>query len=303
MVDIRRRKRAKENPRTISAMHTMHLASAPRRVPLSLQVVNFFNGFSQIGWALFGFGMIFFWVFVSSADFSFLTFRGPHQTVEGHVTGVENTNASENEQPVQAHHYEYSVAGRLHSGTSYVTGDSLAPGATVTVEYDESDPARSRIEGMRRALFGPGVMFVTIFPFVGLALMIPATITGLKRNRLLREGLIANGKLISKRETNVRINRRPVIELCFEFTARDGKRYQAKARTTDTARLEDEAQEPLLYDPNNPTRAYVLDETPARPEFEPNGDLRGRTGAAIAVLILPALVIAVHGWVLLMKLT
>ncbi len=284
-------------------MHTMHFGSAPRRVPLSLQIVNFFNGFSQIGWALFGFGMIFFWVFTLNADFSFLTFRGPHETVDGTVTRVENTHASENDTPVHAHHYEYSVAGTRHSGTSYITGDSLAAGETVTVEYDEDNPSRSRIEGMRRALFGPGVMFVSLFPFVGLALMIPATITGLKRNRLLREGLIADGKLIAKRETNVRINRRPVYELRFEFTARDGRRYQAKARTTDTERLQDEAQEPLLYDPNDPTRAYVLDETPSRPEFEPNGDLRGNTTAAVLVMILPALVIVLHGWVLWMKLT
>ncbi len=283
-------------------MHTIHLGSAPRRVPLSLQVVNLLNGFSQIGWALFGFGMIFFWVFSLNADFSFVTFRGPHETVDGRVTRVENTSASENDTPVHALHYEYSVAGNLHTGTSYITGASVSPGEMVTIEYDEGNPSRSRIEGMRRALFGPAVMFVNIFPFIGLVMLIPATITGLRRNRLLREGLIANGKLVSKSATNVRINHRQVYELGFEFTARDGRRYKAKARTTDTDRLQDEAQEPLLYDPADPTRAYVLDETPARPEFETNGDLRGKPGAAIRVAILPLIVIALHSWILFLKL-
>ena len=283
-------------------MHTMHISSPPRRVPLSLQVVNFFNGFSQIGWLLFGFGMIFFWVFTLNADFSFATFRGPHETVSGRVTSVENTNASENDVQVQANHYEYAVAGNLMTGTSYSTGASATPGDTVTIEYDEDDPARSRIEGMRRAIFGPAVAFVNIFPFVGLVLLIPATITGMKRNRLLREGLVANGKLISKSPTNMTVNRRPVMELRFEFTARDGRRYEAKARTTDTDRLEDEATEPLLYDPSDPERAYLMDEAPARPEIEPNGDLRGNAAAAIRKLILPAIVIAAHGWILLQKL-
>lgn len=279
----------------------LHFGNAPRRVPLSLQIVNLFNGFSQIGWLVFGFGMIFFWAFCSNADLSFLTFRGTHETVEGRVTEVIETGASVNKVRVRANHYEYSVAGNRLTGTSYSTGERVDAGETVTVEYDEDDPARSRIEGMRRAMFGPAVLFVTIFPFIGLVLLIPAMITGLRRNRILRDGLVANGRLISKSPTNVTVNNRPLYELRFEFTSRDGRRCEAKARATDTERLEDESQEPLLYDPADPTRAYLLDDAPARPEFEPNGDLRGNTARAIRVLILPAIVIGAHGLVLWMK--
>jgi hypothetical protein len=82
-----------------------------------------------------------------------------------------------------------------------------------------------------------------------------------------------------------------VWELTFDFTARDGRQCQAKARTTDTARLEDEAHEPLLYDPDDTTRAYVLDEAPSRPKLDPDGQLEGRPLAAIFALIIPALVI------------
>jgi hypothetical protein len=283
-------------------MHTpLHFGNAPRRVPRSLQVINLFNGFSQVGWLVFGFGMIFFWAFCSNADLSFLTFRGPHETVAGRVTEVKETGASENRVQVRANHYEYSVAGNFLTGTSYSTGADVATGEMVTVEYDQDDPARSRIEGMRRALFGPGVLFVTIFPLIGLVLLIPAVITGLRRNRVLRDGLVANGKLISKHTTNVRINRMPLYELRFEFTSRDGRRCEAKARTTDPHRLEDEAQEPLLYDPADPTRAYLLDDAPARPELEPNGDLRGNPARAIRMMILPAIVIVAHGLILWMK--
>jgi hypothetical protein len=279
----------------------MHIGNAPRRVPLSLQIVNLFNGFAQAGWLVFGFGMIFFWFFAFNADFSFVTFRGPYATAQGKVTKVETTHASENDVQVEANHYEFSVAGSTHTGASYSTGKSVAEGENVTVEYDQDDPSRSRIEGLRRAIFGPAVALVTLFPAIGLAFLVPSIVTGFKRNRLLREGVPAQGTLIGKSPTNVTINDRPLFELRFEFTARDGRRYEATTRTTNTDPLEDEATEPLLYDPDNPERAYLLDDAPARPEFLLNGDLRGRTAGAVRALIIPTIVIAGHAWILLAR--
>jgi hypothetical protein len=287
-----------------SPMHQVsgsHLSPAPRPVPLSLQIVNFFNGIAQVGWLIFGFGMIFFWAFVTNADFSFVNFRGPHETVTGKVTRVEDTGASVNRQRVHASHYEYSVDGYFFTGVSYGTGGSASPGQSVEIEYAGGNPSRSRITGLRRAMFGPGVTFVSLFPLIGLLILVPSTISGIRRNRLLREGLLATGTLKSKSRTNVTINNRPLYELIFEFTARDGRRHEAKARSTATERLEDEAQEPLLYDPADPTRAYMFDEAPARPEIEANGDLRGRPAAAVRSLILPGLMIGAHGAVLLIK--
>lgn len=284
-------------------MQNLGFPGAPRVVPVSLQVLNFFNRFAQIGWALFGFGMLFFWVFTLNTDLSFITFRGPHETVDGTVLRVEDTQASENDVHVQANHYQYSVAGSVLTGTSYSTGVEVAAGETVPVEYDEDDPSRSRIEGMRRAMFGPGLLAINILPLIGLLMLIPATRTGLKRNRLLREGLVAQGKLIGKSATNTRINHRRVYELRFEFTTRDGRRATAKTRTTETDRLQDEALEPLLYDPADPTRAYLLDEAPARPQFDFNGTMIGRPTAALATLILPAIVIGGHALILFFRLT
>ena len=279
-----------------------HLAPAPRYVPLSLRIVNFFNVIAQIGWLVFGFGMIFFWGFVTNADFSFVNFRGPYGTVDGKVTRVEETGASVNRRRVHANHYEYSLDGNLLTGVSYSTGQDVSPGEAVEIEFAEGNPSRSRIAGQRRAMFGAGVTFVSIFPLIGLAILVPATLSGIKRNRLLREGLLATGTLKSKERTNVTVNNRILYELTFEFTARDGRQHEAKARTTATERLEDEAQEPLLYDPSDPTRAYLLDEAPARPEIEPNGDLRGRPASAVRSLILPGLMIGIHAAVLLIKL-
>jgi len=263
-------------------------------------LLNLFNGFSQIGWFVFGFGMIFAWVFMGNADFSAITFRGPHTQARGRVTTVEGTGASVNHQQVIANRYEFFVDGRRYLGTSYSSGNSKNAGDEVTIEYDEKNPERSRIEGMRRAQFGAGVAFVAIFPFIGFVFVFFATKSGFRRNALLRNGLLANGKLIGRERTNMTINDRPVWKMVFEYTGRDGQRHEASANTTDTSRLEDEAQEPLLYDPDNPARAYVLDEAPARPQFESNGELRGRPTGYLAAII-PGIVIAANLWALAHK--
>jgi hypothetical protein len=276
------------------------LAPPPRQVPLSLALLNIFGLFSQISWAVFGFGMIFAWAFVGHADFSFITFRGPHAEKTARVTRVAATGASVNDRTVIANHYEYSVDGVHYTGTSYSVGEGPNEGAQVTIEYDEDHPERSRISGMRRAQFGPGLIFVGILPLAGLLLVAFATRSGLRRTKLLRDGMLTTGKLLGRERTNVTINDRPVWKLTFEFTARDGQRHEATASTTDTKRLEDESNEPLLYDPNNPSLAYVLDELPSRPEFEPTGELRGRTKGYFAA-ILPGLVIAGNLLVLALK--
>ena len=278
----------------------LRFTAPPRRIPLSLRVVNFFNVGAQIGWGVFGFGMIFFWVFAGNADFSKFTFH-PDGRVFGRVTRVEGTGASENEQTISATHYQYSVAGELYNGKSYTTGGTPAVEDEVTIEYDEDNPSRSRIEGMRRAMFGPWSVIVAIFPAVGLAFLIPCTLWGRKRNRLLREGILTTGKVIDVRPTNMTINRQPVWEVVFEFHDRNGQRRECSARSTNTERLQDEDAEPLLYDPEDPSKACALDEAPARPKFDLNGDLEGRPLAAALALILPGIVIGAHALLFAVK--
>ena len=276
-------------------MHTLQQFSAPpRHVPLSLSVLNVFNGIAQIGWFVFGFGMIFFWAFAGNADYSFITFRGDVAEAVGKVTGVEETGASENDTAIVANHYEYSVAGQRFTGTSYTLGGAASAGEEVKVQYKPDNPAKSRVAGMRTGQFGPFVLFVTIFPFIGFVILYFATKSGFKRSRLLRTGVFTTGTLVDKEPTNMTVNQRRVYELTFEFTSRDGRKCEAKARTTDTARLEDEHAEPLLYDPEDPSRAYVLDEAPSRPEINGVGEFMGRPMAAALSLILPAIVIGAH---------
>jgi hypothetical protein len=274
----------------------VRLAPAPRRVPFSLRLTSIFGGATQIGCVIFGFGMVFFWAFAGQADHSFVTMRGDIARTDGKVIEVVPTAASENETQVMANHYQYSVAGQTLTGTSYTTGAEAAAGEIVTVEYKPDDPLRSHIAGMRRGLFGPGALLVTIFPAIGLGIVIFAIRGGFRRAHLLGVGLPATGKLINKTRTNTKVNKQQVYELTFAFQARDGRLCETKVRTHQTARLEDETAEPLLYDPEQPSRAYVLDEIPGRPTFDGLGELEGRPLAALLSLVIPASIVALHVW-------
>lgn len=263
---------------------------APRRVPLSLRILAIVGGIAQIGWAVFGFSTVFMWVFAANADLPF-TWRGEMAMAAGRVTSVEQTSASENKTRVMLNRYEYSVLGKRFEGVSYTTGSRVSPGDVVVVQYRPDDPSQSRIEGMRRRLFGPAVLFVLLFPLVGLAIIIVTTMAGLRRARLLKDGILTTGKLVRSRPTNTRVNNRTVYELTFSFTSYDGRPCEVKARTSMTDRLEDEEQEPLLYHPLKPSIAYLLDEVPTRPQMNEAGELRARPLAAALSLLLPTAVI------------
>ena len=250
-----------------------------------------FDAFGQIGWAIAAFGSIMFWQIAAQADYSFLH-RGELLHAAGVVTSVEKTDARENKRPIYAHHYAFSAGGRTYAGTSYAIGEQASAGASVDVEYSREDPAQSNIAGMRRKKFGPWSALLVIIPLIGLFIATRAMRRGSMRAALLRDGILAGAKFEGMQATNVRQNRRTVYLLTFVFTARDGRKYSVNARSTDTGKFRDEPTETVLYDPQNPDRAFLIDELPSRPEIDESGELRGSTAAAMTRLILPLAVVA-----------
>lgn len=132
------------------------------------------------------------------------------------------------------------------------------------------------------------------FPFIGLTFIGIGLRKGLRGIRLLRRGMTASGRLVSKKPTNTQINGQRVFELTFEFTAADGKRYLAKASTHEPGPLEDNAAEPLLYDPADPTIAVMLDDLPGRPRIDDSSVTRTHDGSVIPLLLLPGAAIVGH---------
>lgn len=145
--------------------------------------------------------------------------------------------------------------------------------------------------------------FVLLFPVIGLAFIVAGLRKGLRGMRLLRHGMLAEGRFTGKRATNTRINKRTVWELTFEFTTASGRRATATARTHEPEALMDQTLEPLVYDPLDPSNAVMLDDLPGRPRLDQESVTRtdGLLSAPL-LLGLPALTVLGHlVWTLLRR--
>ncbi len=285
------------------------LAYPPRSVPLLVRVQAIFGGFSsQFGWLFFGFGMLFVWIFgLTTVINSTYFWLSSVETAPGTVASIQHTDASENEQPVMANQYIFRVE-RLEQefrGESYTTGTQYSVGDDVTIEYVANNPEISRIQGTRAGTFSAWALcIVGIFPLVGLAFIGVSLMQGFTGTRLLKHGKVTTGRLVDKSPTSTRINDQTVYKLTFEFIADDSRRYKASARSHKPHNLQDEAYEQIVYDPHNPANAVLVDNLPGSPDIDEFGEIHAHSAAkSLLVLILPLLVLTVHGTILLFMLT
>ncbi len=267
------------------------------RPTLSLpeRLVVLFSGFeAQFGWLFFGFGMIFVWVFGVFAPLKQGIVNYDGETT-GVISGIAATNSSVNDRTVMRYTFSYEVNGRTYTAESFtedLLGEALTP---VTVEYSTSDPDRARIKGTRTTEFPWMVMFVLIFPVIGLIFMVYSFRRNSKHVDLLNQGVFARGKLLNKERTNVEYNKMPVYKYTFEFTANDGMTYQATGKTHLTHLLEDEETERVIYAPNDPAYATVYDSIPGAPTLGPDGLYNPLPVSRYFSLILPAFMTLLHG--------
>lgn len=270
------------------------LPPPPRRVPLGLRLQVLLGGpLGLLGWLFAAFGSIFPWVFAPMADWSFVRFRGPSGAAQGEVVSVEATGAKENNRRVRKVGYRFTdPAGAERTGASFTPGQAPDPGTPVRVEFLLEDPGVSRIEGLRMAPFSPWVSLVALFPAVGLLLALGGLKQGLTAVGLMAEGELALGTLRGKEPTNTRINNRTVYALTFAFTDLDGREQTVTERTHQPERLQDQAQELLVYDPSTPSRAVLIDNLPGGPELDlDQGQFVGGARGLLTVLLPAAFVL------------
>jgi hypothetical protein len=255
---------------------------------------------SQIGWFLFGFGSIFFWMFAWHADLSGWRFRpGSVAQTPGEALGCRDTHyyvggtESHRGTPVYKNSYRYTVDGNRFEGASYAAGRCVTDGG-VTVEYLLSQPEVSRIIGMRRDLLSPRTILAALLPGAGLALVIAGLVKGRRAVRLLREGLPAPARLINKASTGATTLGRAVYRMTFEYSAQSGATGRVTVRTHLPERLEDEQRELLLYDPSTVASAVLLDDLPGTVTVDETG--QPKAGGSGRFLLLPALTILGNGW-------
>lgn len=272
-----------------------------RNIPWSTRLtVLFGNGLQIFGWLFFAFGMVFAFIFVGAADLaSTFKFRGSLGKAEevivssgqsGYSEGSSHGRSSRRGAPIYRHDYTFQSDGVIHLGASYSKGGELPVGQNVRIEFPQGQPEISRIKGMRTAPFGPAVLFVLIFPLVGLAMALPGCFGGWKNYVLLRRGELARGRLIEKKRTNTQVNKRYVYKLTFQYTDQFGQAHQVPTKTHCPEKLEDDAEERLLYDPARPSRAVFVDLLPGTPKISEEGIVAGVSGKWLLAAILPPIV-------------
>jgi hypothetical protein len=251
-----------------------------------------------MGWLFFGFGMLFMWPLASHANLPALwQFRGELATAEAEVTACEETNFSVNDVEVHRIRYRFEAPdGREYVGEIGLRGETYDEGERIAVEYPAGSPGVSRIAGGPSGPVEPWILLIVgVFPLAGAGLVAWSAARGVKANRLLTHGRLGRGVLVSRTPTSTRINNRTVWKLTFEFTAADGETYNAVARTHETGELEDDAEEPILYHPFDPSYAVLFDSLSGSPEIDEAGQLRtGSVLGSLVVLAIPTIVVLGH---------
>jgi hypothetical protein len=273
------------------------LGPPPRHLPAALRLRTLCgSSLALSGWFVLALSTPFFWGFAMNADVLWpLLFRTGVTRVEGRVLEVAETGASANNVSIYSVAYAYrDAAGVERSGRSYSSGQPRL-GAPAAVEYLSLWPQWSRIEGLRRGMFGPGALVVLAFPGIGVALVGIALRSGRKTLRLLAHGQIAQAQFVSDEATNLRIDDRPVVGLNFEFTASDGQRHSLHHSTSQPAALRDERRESVLYDPEAPDDALLVDQLPDAVAASEQGELVAQGRGGLWAGLIPFLTLLMNG--------
>lgn len=279
--------------------------SLVRKVPLEVRLRLLFGGvLNQFGWFVFGVGMIFFWVFATQADLtSWYYFAGPLEEAQGTVLSSERTSystgthRSRTNLRIYAHHYEFTASdGVRRTGMSYASGMKDLTGKQVAIEYPPGQADRSRIKHMRPAVLEWHAAIAGLPSLVGLGLLIAGGRSSRHSLRLLTHGKFAAAVRTGKQPTNWTFNSRPVHELQFTFTSDNGMARETAIRTHETELFDVERSQTLLYNPDDPTDAELLERIHGRPQIDSQGNVTlAHPGRTFWMLILPTIAVLGHG--------
>lgn len=270
------------------------LPRPPRSVPFSLAVRLRFGGpFGLIGWLFLAMGLGFLLGFSVIAHPLVALKLASAETarVEGTVLGWSDTSVSVNEQPVVATHFEYRVDGVVYEGASFAVDRAPDPGTRVAVIYVVGDPKASKIDGM---MAGQAPLWVIalllIFPAVGLLLVLLNLRRGGRELKALRHGRAARAVATGHRPTGTTVNEVPEYAVTFEYRDHLGQTHRVEQKTLSPEELLDEAEEPLLYLPDRPTVAVLLDSRPRVIELDDRGHFAPRSALATFGTLIPVLI-------------
>ncbi len=257
MKEIKRRPKFKKN---ISRQYT-----SERNISLGLKLMIWFaDVLTIIGGAFLLMGIPFVLIFVPFASLFSPGFDNSDPIIEGRIIEVHSTGASVNETPVYEYIFMYNPPdGGNYEGIGYSTGKIFEIDDPIQVIYKRNKQQIAKATELRLSSFPVWAGFIVlIFPLVGAIMLYFSTKKAINAIYILKIGEIAYGKFLYKEATNTTVNKQRVFKLFFEFTAKDNKLYKTVAKTHHYHRLEDDDEEKLVYDPDDPENAVLLDALP-----------------------------------------
>jgi len=284
----------------MSGMNIVNFAGPSRLVPFLVKLRVLFGGFiNQAGWFIIGFSLMFVWTFTAKMNLKdWSALRGEVESSRGVVTKVERHESGSGVRRYAKYRHYYSFTGS--DGNEYkgysTSRRSGRVGEKVKIIYLVGRAEVSCIKGMRSNVVGPEGFFPLLFLALGLKFVISGLRKGIRANRLLACGELAGGRLKSKVKTGREINKKPVYKLTFEFNTNSGMSCEVVTKTHLVEELEDETEEPLLYDPVCPGDAVMLDDLPGRPGIDETGNIRNIALSEVwGCLVMPIISIIGHG--------
>lgn len=274
-----------------------HLRSQPPRfLPKISRLALLLSGsMQQIGWGLFAFSMLFFWVFVMNSPIANLfRYEGSWKESQGELVQIGSTGSTVNDQHVYAYDFEFRPgAGAPVIARAYGFRNDWTIGEQIPLRYRSYNPKTIELEGVNSSLFPAFVGFVLIFPSLALLFIFYGLYSNRKNLYIIQHGLFCRARLLEKTATSTRINERMVYKYHFQFQL-DQNTFSAYCRTHQSEKVEDEEEEIVLYLAEDPQKNIVFDAVSGPIDINPRGELQVSPWAQYLFLILPFLSIALN---------
>jgi len=256
---------------------------------------------SQTGWGLLAFGLLLLQWRGTLIDFdAVLVFRGDLVQHEARVVESSTSDFSVNEDRVYETTFTWDAEGDTQTDHSWGY-EEHAPGAVVTVESPAARPTRARIAGERSGPWPLSAMALFAFFLVpGLLITLFGLTRGRRATQLLVHGSLAQGQLVKKHVGYTTSKGRSVVTYTFAFDDEFGEEQRAVITTHRVELISESEPEPLVYAPDRPERALLLNTLPSRPTPGPHGVEAGSHGTSL-FLVLPTITVLGHGAVCLLR--
>jgi hypothetical protein len=179
-------------------------------------------------WALVGLGLGIGFVVGGGNPLDDLILRWRSEPVQAAPLRVTPTNSTVNGRPVSRIRFEFHDRGGTTRQADCITSDPeliarATRGSALPAHYDPRHPARARIDGAQRSLFGLFSLLPLGMGLIGVVIL-QRGLRGLaRRRRLLAGGAAARGQVLAVATTNVSINRRRLIEIRYRFPSLRGE--------------------------------------------------------------------------------